>query len=427
MKCACARADITPAPGVELSGFVARRQPSTGVHDPLTGYALYLQDGDSRLLWLHADVVAFERSDVWRLKTALQEKHGLAPLEVLVTATHTHSGPAVVDLLRCGAYDAAEAASVLGILEGMAAQAISHPEPVEAVFAEGSSGLAIHRRPSENPHIDPRLPVLGFRRADGTFAAVLALYAMHNVAMGGENTLICADVAGRAARMLSQSVPGAPPVLWLNGACGDLNPPSVGPDFAQMEAWGDALAATARAALEAAAPMNDTTLRAAATSLVLAPEPLTADTVDAIAAEQKRRAVPPTSPAHAWIIEACHAAMDGWRAVVTSEDPATRERCSVPVDVQVLSIGEVVFAAIGGEVFSILNDDLRARTGRNVYVVGYANGDGGYLCPERVYDEGGYEPDGAFIFYGTNPIPRGAYERVRDAATELIQHICPVS
>ena len=35
MKVGTSQTDITPEPGVELSGFAARTQPSTGVLDPL--------------------------------------------------------------------------------------------------------------------------------------------------------------------------------------------------------------------------------------------------------------------------------------------------------------------------------------------------------------------------------------------------------
>jgi len=423
MKCACARVDITPPAGVDLSGYVARRQPSTGAHDPLYAYALYVEEGQDRLLWLHADVIAFEGADARRLKASLAERHGLAPREVMVTATHTHSGPAVVDLLRCGSYSAETVAGIADEFMGLADRVMSRPEPVEVVAGEGSCDLGIHRRPSDNPHTDTRLPVLGFRRPDGTYAAVLALYAMHNVAMSGANTLYSADMAGRAARTLSDALPGYPPVLWLNGACGNINPPSVAADFPRMEGWGDRLAAEARAALAAARPVEGAGPRSAMATLVLAPDAPGPDEADAIALARKGGGGPPTTGPDAWIAEACRAAVDDWRARISSDDPEVRARCSAPADIQVVALGGLVWVGVPGEPFSILNDELRPLTGASVYVVGYANGDVGYLCPAPVYDEGGYEPNGAFVFYGTNPLPRGAFERVRSVAEDLINQL----
>jgi hypothetical protein len=61
--------DITPKPGVELSGFAARIQPSVGVLDPLLAKRLYLTQGDARLLWLHCDLTGYADGDMGYLPT----------------------------------------------------------------------------------------------------------------------------------------------------------------------------------------------------------------------------------------------------------------------------------------------------------------------------------------------------------------------
>src|SRR5690606_23263658 len=83
--------------------------------------------------------------------------------------------------------------------------------------------------------------------------------------------------------------------------------------------------------------------------------------------------------------------------------------------------GDTVFVLFPGEMFSILTDELRAEGGDCLYVVGFANGYNGYLCPEQVYAEGGYEPDMAFIFGGIPRPRRGAHESVRAAAIRLLR------
>lgn len=60
LKVGASQLDITPEPGVELSGFAARIQPSIGVLDPLFAKALYLGDGGERVLWIHCDLVGFD-------------------------------------------------------------------------------------------------------------------------------------------------------------------------------------------------------------------------------------------------------------------------------------------------------------------------------------------------------------------------------
>lgn len=49
MLCAgVARSEITPPIGVELTGYAARQQPSTGILEPLYARALYLEHGSER-------------------------------------------------------------------------------------------------------------------------------------------------------------------------------------------------------------------------------------------------------------------------------------------------------------------------------------------------------------------------------------------
>ena len=102
-----AQIDITPQPGIELVGFAVRPQPSSGVLDPLAVRALYLEDGQERLLWLHVDLLAVEESFVAEIRRCIQRELGIPGPRVLVSATHTHSGPPTVHLTGCGQYDAA--------------------------------------------------------------------------------------------------------------------------------------------------------------------------------------------------------------------------------------------------------------------------------------------------------------------------------
>jgi hypothetical protein len=416
MKVGCVSADITPNAGVELAGYVAREQPSTGVHDPLAAQALYIETGASWLLWLHADVLGFERSDVQRLKATLADYFGAPPERVIVTATHTHAAPPANHLLGCGAYDPDFVRLLHDTFVGLAARAIAEAEPVEMLIGEGRSGLGVDRRGGASAHTDPRLPVFAWKRADGTFSAVLALYAMHNVAMGAENRLVSADVAGRFQRRLSDRLPGGPPVLLVNGACGNINPPSVGGDFERVAEWGDQLAEEASRALAAALPAGEFTVEAAIQTLRLAPNPPSESEIaagEAWAAEQARDAA---GAFHDRLI----AVGKDWTHRMREPDPDVQARNAAPADVQVVTFGDTAIVAIGAEVFSVMNDDIRLASGRAVYVAGYANGDAGYLCPDAAFDEGGYEPDDACHYYGTRRIPRGAHLRVRDAAVTLL-------
>ena len=98
MKLGTAQIDITPQPGVELSGFAARVQPSTGVLDKLFAKALYIETEQTKLLWINCDLIGFDRGIVLEFRRWAHEKFGLSMHQVMLSATHTHAGPATIHL-----------------------------------------------------------------------------------------------------------------------------------------------------------------------------------------------------------------------------------------------------------------------------------------------------------------------------------------
>jgi neutral ceramidase len=429
MKVGSSQIDITPEPacGRELSGFVARVQPALGVHDPLFVRGLFVSHADRRLLWLHADLVGLERAAVVELKKKTRERFGLDSREIVVSATHTHSGPATIDLLNCGEYDTPYVEWLQERMLGAARAAMDSVEEADAVFAEGRCDLAIDRRGRPSAHTDPRLGVVAWRRADGSFAAVLANYAVHHVALGHANRLISADMAGHAAREIAAGLPGQPVVLFTNGGAGNLNPPKVGTDFAQMEEWARQLARAALTALSAPAPLPREMLAVASRVIAIPLVRLTEAEIRQVAARYRASVAATTDYGKTGydktdhVSQRCRDAVDRWECHMNERRRGAAPDATEPMEIQVVSLGGVVFACFGAEMFSITAEDLRPATGRTVYLVGYANGLLGYLPPAAAYDEGGYEVDGAHVFYDQLPIARGAYELARDAAVDLIR------
>jgi hypothetical protein len=84
-------------------------------------------------------------------------------------------------------------------------------------------------------------------------------------------------------------------------------------------------------------------------------------------------------------------------------------------EMQQLSIGPIGLVSIPGEpvqeIGHALEKDVRDLLGvEDLWPVGYANDEIGYLCTERQYHEGGYEPN-AYPYYG-DPAPYKDEERV---------------
>jgi hypothetical protein len=416
MNVGISQTDITPKPGVELSGFAARTQPSTGVLDPLFAKALYLADAGEQVLWIHCDLVGFDREIVLAFRDWARERFGLDAGQVMLSATHTHSGPCTIHLHECGSYDPAYVVLLQGRLREAAEAALGQTEECEVVATEGHLDLAVDRRQQASKHTDPRVAALGFRRNDGTFKAVLVNYPIHAVALGSSNRQISADMPGQAALRLSRLLWGNPVVLVTNGACGNLNPPAENVPFAQIEAWGGQIA-DAVAVRIAQTPPTPGPLFRVATRIF----PLPLDVLDVAGIEAfARKALLDKKSLADWG-DKYRRTVEQWRSTLVAAAQAGRVIDHREAELFAVRLGDVILLGANAEVFSEFTDWLRVDTARKVYVVGYANGDMGYLPTQAAYGEGGYEVEVAHLFYGGFRPKAGGLELLAREAKALLQ------
>jgi len=409
-----AQFDITPQPGVELSGFAARVQPSTGVLDPLFAKALYLERGNTRLLWIHCDLIGFHRSIVTAFRQWAWEALGLQPGEVMLSATHTHAGPSTIRLCEAGEYDPAYVEFLQRQMREAADLALARTAQVEIVTAEGHLDLAVDRRKTASAHTDPRVAALGFRREDGTFASVIVNYAVHPVALGPKNRCISADISGAAANHLAGLLPGKPVVLVTNGACANLNPPAENVSFDQMRQWGGQIAEVVAPLLKRALAGTHRPLRVSSRIVPLPLDLLDAEGINRCADEALRN----PGPLVEWG-DKYRRVVEHWRSTLlrNGSDESSGRHAAELFGVR---LGDVILVGANAEVFSEFTDLLRRHSDRSIYLVGYANGDLGYLPTRAAYAEGGYEVDVAHLFYGGFRPKAGALELLAAAAADLV-------
>jgi neutral ceramidase len=410
--------DITPAPGGELSGFAARTQPSVGVLDPLLARVLYLADGSEHLLWIHTDLIGLERELVSSFRQWAQARHGLAPAQVMLSATHTHSGPPTIHLQEAGTYDPSYVQSLLTQLQQAATAALARSEACQVVSAEGHCDLAVDRRGRQSAHTDPRVAALGWRRADGTFAAVLTNYPMHGVALGPTNRQISADVPGQVAQTLTRQLPGQPVALATNGACGNLNPPAEDVPFSQIQAWGEQIAGAVVPALRRARTEPDAGLRVRARTVPLPIEVLSREQIEASA----RQALGQIGAFPQWG-KRYRRAVENWQRTMSQAVRDGAARDTREAELAAVRVGRSLFIGLNAEVFSTFTEHVRSAVGGAVYTIGYANGLLGYLPTATAYDEGGYEVETAHYFYNSFRARRGGFELVAQHAAALAREM----
>jgi hypothetical protein len=89
------RIDITPSYPVRLTGYGARTNVFDSVEQTLWAKALVIgQKGKPTMVWITMDLVGFPGFFADALYTRLVQKIGLKDrAQLVVSATHTHSGP----------------------------------------------------------------------------------------------------------------------------------------------------------------------------------------------------------------------------------------------------------------------------------------------------------------------------------------------
>jgi neutral ceramidase len=415
MKVGISTVDITPAPGVELSGFAVRTQPATGVLDPLYAKALYLEDGDERLLWVHCDLIGFDAGFVASFRQLARQRCGVDENRIMLSATHTHSGPCTLRLRECGEYDSAYESDLRERLARVAMAARARTETCTLAAVEAPLDLAIDRRGKADAHTDPRVGAVGFRREDGTWVAVLVNHAIHPVALGASNRRISADIPGQVAAALSCALAGNPVVLVTNGACANLNPPAVNVPFEQIQGWGREIAAAVAGPLNMAPPDTGQHLRVRTRKVALPLDVLRGDEIDAYAQRSLASAA-----FHAEWGDRFSRAVEHWRSALRRAETDGAATATREVELMAVALGDVVLLGVNAEIFSRFVAEVRRLAERRVYAVGYANGVHGYLPTRAAFAEGGYETDAAHFFYGGFRYLPGGLELLAQEAVDLV-------
>jgi neutral ceramidase len=87
--------DVTPPPGFPLGGYILRSGVSEGILDPITARLLLLTAGGDTLLLISLDWVYIGGRWAREVKEAVEKETGIDRTRIIITATHTHSGPGI--------------------------------------------------------------------------------------------------------------------------------------------------------------------------------------------------------------------------------------------------------------------------------------------------------------------------------------------
>ena len=412
-----AAAIITPPIGTPMEGYSARADVSQGVHDDLYARALVMDDGNTVIALVSCDLVGVDRRLVAEARDRAARATEIPAENILIAATHTHAGPA--GLRR--ELDAELLDVTARHIAGAISAAYNARRPAALKIGTGSVDSVSQNRRHPDWPIDSSLHLLLLDDPDPLQPPIAALinFSCHATVLYHTNLLISADYAGYAVRTVEQLFPGLGGV-FLNGACGNVNPAWIKQEFAEAERVGTIVGAAAARLIGELRPLGpgqrghnirwsehiekpvtagelieDVRLRVASRRVELPAKSFLADDEYEATLGELRGRVAALGDSN---VDERRSTMTQVTRLSTERNVAKRMsalgRSALHPELMAIAFApDVALLGLPGEFFVETIAEIREQAGlRYLPVACYANHYIGYVVPASAYDEGGYEP-----------------------------------
>jgi len=396
-----AKVKITPEKPLWMAGYSSRTRAAEGtIHDLWIKVLALEAPNRHRAVIVTSDLLGFPKAIADKICEGLHQQCGLQRSQIMLTCSHTHSGPVLGSALEdCYPLDDTQKALIAEYASALdkkviaaAAQALAAMAPATLSTGAGEAVFAVNRRNNREPNVpklresgaplkgpvDHSVPVMAVKDPNGKLRAVVFGYACHNTTLCDYQW--CGDYAGFAQLDLEQKHPEALAMFYI-GCGADQNPiPRRSLELAQN--YGAMLATAVEEALGKPMHPVEPELKTAFAIVDLPLQPLPAESeLQVMAKGVNYRA--------------------RWAArmldLLAQKQPLPT---SYPYPVQAWTLGkDQRWIALGGEVVVDYAIKLKAQYGARTWVAGYANDVMSYIPSRRVWEEGGYE-QGAFDVYG---------------------------
>jgi len=374
LRAGTARIDITPDKPIKMSGYGARTALSEGVHDPLSARVVAFENNGERLVLVSSDLLGFYGGTAEHFRKVILSELELKPGELFLSAIHTHDGPTLTMDEEKGHPNNLEYTKKLqGRLIEVISKALKNTGPVHTGAGVGYSPVGVNRRELQfnssgnssirlgrNPYgpTDKEVLVMKLAKPDGAVVASLFDYATHATCLGGRNLTVSGDVLGLAEQFV-EKILGEPVIApAFAGASGNIDPWfRVLDGFNTEPGW--------------------------------IPEPVLLGTLLGEEVVHVFRGIGDLS-----------ADGDIKTSFVTLDLPGKargeleiKKDCPpTPYNISVAKVGDIAFVGLGGEVLTEIGMSIKAASPfKYTFVITHCNGAAGYLPPEHLYVEGGYE------------------------------------
>ena len=402
LKAGVAITDITPWEGVEMAGYPHCPRPNVGAHDPLYASALYLDNGDKKIVWVTLDILYFGKVFTRQIREKFPE------YKLMLTTSHTHSGPWAA---TPEAYEIEEGVAnnpeyiefLMNKLEELIKEAVSNPFNAELGTYIGhcgaEQGVGGNRRHPEDI-ADPTVNVLAVRDAAQKVRCVFLSYALHPTYLHAESLLVTADYPGYIRKYLHYAAPDA---IFMFGQGTSGNQSSryfrTGQNFDEANRVGTTLGVEVFRCLEKMEYSSDISIKYAfaETELPMREYPPVEESKAAM--EEARRIFREMDDSDYIKKRNAELTMFGTESNYANSKYISEHGSLIndelPCELGVVEIGDTVIFALQGEIFVEYGIALKKAAnerGKKGFVVEVTNGSlPGYIYTPESLAEGGYE------------------------------------
>lgn len=417
-KVGISKIDITPPVGVDLQGFVARQGCSIGIHSTLYAKALVIENNKDLTAIIVCDLLAFDEKLVSEIKNKIAKSLGINKENIIIFATHTHSGPATVFLRRCGTLDSKYIDSLKGKILTCVSAANKNKKQALIGARDGKVKIGINRREKkgkeivigENPEgsVDTELNVIKIEDLNKKPIALIVNYSCHPVILGPENLHISGDYPACAADIIEKNT--GIPVMFITGASANINPVSgVTNSFKEV----DRLAK--KIALETVKVKNKiktSPVHCFKMGKFVFSIPLGSLSKKEIEKELKAFEKEKTLETMA---------KSEWAKQALKELSARKKPPKINFELNAVAINDVVISTFPTELFVEIGLNVKKKSGFRHTIIGcYANGCIGYVPTKKEFKKGGYEIEDSYKYFGIYPVAPGTGEFIQKQAIKLI-------
>jgi hypothetical protein len=435
MRAGFAMIDITPPIGVELCGFgFYRRRKSDGVYDKIYAKAMAVEANGNEVIIVSCDLVGYTKEVAEDARAYISELTGVPVDNIMLTASHTHSGPTTINVIGCGEIDQRYLSRLAGRIAESALQAHNDLIEAEMSFAEvKAEKLSFNRVYGESGSIDDKVSVLKFT-SGSRLLGFASYYSAHPVVCCEATNKIHGDFVGVGSNMLAMEK-GNVVGLFLQGACGDINsiychqPEDV--SLVNLQNLAQKYSEIIQQGLDEAKPIQIDSVKAISQTITLEQQTPNRDELEQRIANAKQ-ALRKYDLSESEEQSATHQL---YSSIPIIEKMDRNEPSQAEIELQAIKIGEIVIIGHPFELFNSIKKELEQKLSpAKVLTVGYINELKGYAPTRDRYDLDG--KDGRGLCYASYIVPfmLGDYpfkpeltERLLDKMSKLYYDITVIS